>query len=92
MGTIYQVVVHGVKGEKMPVDLCNTEEQLMKMTLLQLKEKITKKLPETAEVEALRLIFENKMLDGNDKLLTHLGIEHMSVIQVVIRVRGGLNA
>lgn len=48
MGKIFQVMVHGLRGEKMFIDLCNTEEQMQKMTVRQLKEKIAEKLPETA--------------------------------------------
>ncbi|KAM3590886.1 uncharacterized protein V6R79_018298 [Siganus canaliculatus] len=45
MGKIYQVLVNGLRGEKMTIDLCNTEEQMQKMTVLQLKEKIIQRLP-----------------------------------------------
>lgn len=45
MGKIYQVVVHGVRGEKLMIDLCNTEEQMKSMTVRQLKDKIAEKLP-----------------------------------------------
>lgn len=48
MGKIYQVVVHGIRGEKKTIDLCNTEEQMKSMTVKQLKEKIADKLPGTA--------------------------------------------
>lgn len=48
MGKIYQAVVHGLRGEKMIVDLCNTDEQMQSMTVRQLKEKIAQRLPETA--------------------------------------------
>eukprot|EP00064_Thunnus_orientalis_P022696 superscaffoldBa00007900_g22910 len=48
MGKIYQVVVHGVSGEKMVIDLCDTEEQMQRMTVKQLKEKIVERLPECA--------------------------------------------
>lgn len=44
MGKIYQVVVNGFRGEKVILDLCNTEEQMQSMTVLQLKEKIEQKL------------------------------------------------
>lgn len=39
---------------------------------------------------ALRLIFTDKMLDGDDTKLSDYGIQHMSVIQMVMRVPGGL--
>ncbi|RVE60454.1 hypothetical protein OJAV_G00181140 [Oryzias javanicus] len=90
MGKIYQVVVHGLRGEKMIIDLCNTEEQMQKMTVLQLKEKIAQRLPESAGEESLRLIFTDKMLDEDSKLLSEYGIQNLSVIHMVIKVPGGL--
>lgn len=45
MGKLFQVVVHGAKGEKLIIDLCNTDEQMKSMTVLQLKEKIAEALP-----------------------------------------------
>ncbi|XP_068584461.1 uncharacterized protein zgc:194655 [Cebidichthys violaceus] len=92
MGKIYQVVVHGLRGEKMMIDLCNTDEQFKSLTVLQLKEKIAERLPETAGEEALRLIFTDKMLDGNELLLSEFGIQHMSVIHMVVKVPGGVTA
>nr|XP_040035908.1 uncharacterized protein zgc:194655 [Gasterosteus aculeatus aculeatus] len=92
MGKIYQVVVYGLRGEKMVVDLCNTDEQFKKMTVLQLKEKIAERLPGTAGLETLRLIFADKMLDGNELLLSDFGIQQQSIIQMVMRVPGGLIA
>ncbi|KAF0029181.1 hypothetical protein F2P81_018286 [Scophthalmus maximus] len=82
MGKIYQVVVHGLRGEKMTVDLCNTEEQMQTMTVLQLRERIAQKLPNNAD----------KMLDDDATLLSQYGIQHMSVIHMVLRVPGGLTA
>ncbi|XP_033182399.1 ubl_ubiquitin_like domain-containing protein [Anabas testudineus] len=90
MGKIYQVMVHGLRGEKMIVELCNTEEQMKSMTVKQLKERIAQRLPDTTGEESLRLIFTDKMLDGDDSLLSSYGIQHMSVIQMVVRVPGGL--
>ncbi|XP_037539729.1 uncharacterized protein zgc:194655 [Nematolebias whitei] len=92
MGKIYQVMVHGVRGEKMFIDLCNTEEQMQKMTVQQLRQKIAEKLPDTAGQENLRLIFTDKMLEGDETLLSEYGIQNKSVIQVLIRVPGGLTA
>ncbi|MEQ2186057.1 hypothetical protein GOODEAATRI_024719 [Goodea atripinnis] len=92
MGKIYQVMVHGLRGEKMMIDLCNTEEQMKKMTVLQLKEKIAERLPHTAGEDNLRLIFTDKNLEGDNSLLSEYGIQHMSVIQLVIKVPGGLTA
>ncbi|XP_054457122.1 uncharacterized protein zgc:194655 [Anoplopoma fimbria] len=92
MGKIYQVIVHGLRGEKMMVDLCNTDEQFKSMTVLQLKEKIAVRLPESAGQDALRLIFTDKQLDGNTVLLSEYGIQNQSVIHMVVRVPGGLTA
>ncbi|XP_034713183.1 uncharacterized protein zgc:194655 [Etheostoma cragini] len=92
MGKIYQVIVHGLRGDKMMIDLCNTDEQFKSMTVLQLKKKIAEKLPESAGEEALRLIFTDKMLDGDSEPLTGFGIQHLSVIQMVVRVPGGWTA
>ncbi|CAB1421415.1 unnamed protein product [Pleuronectes platessa] len=89
MGKIYQVVVHGLRGERIHIDLCNTEEQMQSMTVLQLKEKIEEKLPQSEGDATVRLFSENKLLDGDFTLLSEYGIQHMSVIRVVERVRGG---
>uniref|UniRef100_A0A667Y813 Ubiquitin-like domain-containing protein n=1 Tax=Myripristis murdjan TaxID=586833 RepID=A0A667Y813_9TELE len=92
MGKIYQVTVCGLRGEKMTIDLCNTEEQMQSMTVLQLKEKVAEKLPGGAgeSVQTLRLIFTDKMLEQDSALLSSFGIQHKSVIHMVIRVPGGL--
>ncbi|XP_041635666.1 uncharacterized protein zgc:194655 [Cheilinus undulatus] len=92
MGKTFQVVVHGPRGQKLIVDLCNTDEQMKNMKVLQLKEKIAEKLPETAGVEDLRLIFTDKELDGDNESLSSYGVQHMSVIMMVLRVHGGLTA
>ncbi|XP_074518514.1 uncharacterized protein LOC141784566 [Halichoeres trimaculatus] len=92
MGKTYQVVVHGPRGEKLLIDLCNTDEQMKSMTVLQLKEKIAERLPETAGVEAMRLIFTDKELNNDSEKLSTYGVQHMSVIMMVLRVKGGLTA
>ncbi|XP_045920891.1 uncharacterized protein zgc:194655 [Micropterus dolomieu] len=92
MGKLYQVVLNGLRGEKTTIDLCNTEDQMKSMTVMQLKEKIGQRLPENAGQDNLRLIFTDKMLDGDDELLSDFGIQHMSVIHMVLRVPGGLTA
>uniref|UniRef100_A0AAQ5ZDT1 Ubiquitin-like domain-containing protein n=2 Tax=Amphiprion TaxID=80969 RepID=A0AAQ5ZDT1_AMPOC len=92
MGKIYQVVVHGLRGEKMTIDLCNTEEQMKSMTVEQLKEKILQRLPGEAGQDNVRLVFTDKQLDGDSSLLTEYGVQHMSVIHMVLKVPGGLMA
>ncbi|CAG04600.1 unnamed protein product [Tetraodon nigroviridis] len=107
MGKIYQVVVHGIRGEKKTIDLCNTEEQMKSLTVKQLKGKIAERIPETAgkpvrglkftlysdwytDETAMRLIFADKMLEEDSDLLSSYGIQHMSILQMVIRLPGGL--
>uniref|UniRef100_A0A668AGA1 Ubiquitin-like domain-containing protein n=1 Tax=Myripristis murdjan TaxID=586833 RepID=A0A668AGA1_9TELE len=87
----YRVCVYGMRGEKVTIDLCDTEEQMQNMTVLQLKEKVAEKLPEFAveRIETLRLIFTDKELNEDSKLLSSYGIQHMSVIHAVIRIPGG---
>ncbi|XP_072315099.1 uncharacterized protein [Eucyclogobius newberryi] len=89
MGRLYQVLVTGFKGERMTVDLCNTDEQMRSMTVLQLKNKIVTKLPPNTEPDRLSLIFADERLDVETKLLTDYGIQHLSVIQLVLQVDGG---
>ncbi|XP_042367989.1 probable ubiquitin carboxyl-terminal hydrolase 5 isoform X1 [Plectropomus leopardus] len=89
MGKIYQVIVHGVKGQKVTIDLCNTEEQMKSITVLQLREKIAEKLPETKGDGAVRLIFTDKSLDDDSKKLSEYGVQHMSLIMIVLKVPGG---
>ncbi|XP_069575059.1 NEDD8 [Brachyistius frenatus] len=92
MGKIYQVVVNGLRGEKIMIDLCNTEEQMNSMTVKQLRENMAQKLPENIGEGNVRLIFTDKVLDENEKLLSHYGIQHMSVLHMVMKVPGGLEA
>uniref|UniRef100_A0A3Q1EJZ8 Ubiquitin-60S ribosomal protein L40-like n=1 Tax=Acanthochromis polyacanthus TaxID=80966 RepID=A0A3Q1EJZ8_9TELE len=89
MPRIYQVVVHGLRGEKMIIDLCNTEEQMKSMTVLQLKKKIFQKLPEGVGSDDLRLIFGDQALDEDSTLLCKYGVQHLSTIHIVIKVPGG---
>ncbi|XP_033466125.1 uncharacterized protein LOC117246373 [Epinephelus lanceolatus] len=92
MGKIYQVVVHGFRGEKVTIDLCNTEEQMKSITVLQLKDKIAEKVPANKGVEAIRLIFTDKALDDDKKKLSEYGVQHMSIILMVLKVPGGMTA
>lgn len=51
MGKIYQVLVEGLRGEKMTIDVGETEEEMNNTTVLQLKQKILKKLPGPSGME-----------------------------------------
>lgn len=84
----HQVIVHGLRGQKKLVTLGRTEEQFKNMTVRQLKEKIWEEFPETSGYH-VRLMFIDKMLDGDDTLLSHYGIQHMSGIHIIMKVPGG---
>lgn len=45
METLYGVIINGLRGEKVIVNLCRTEEQFKNMTVRQLKKKIWERLP-----------------------------------------------
>ena len=45
MGKIHQVIVIGLNGENMTIDLCKTEEEMKAITVLQLKVMIGERLP-----------------------------------------------
>uniref|UniRef100_A0A8C5A977 Ubiquitin-like domain-containing protein n=1 Tax=Gadus morhua TaxID=8049 RepID=A0A8C5A977_GADMO len=89
MGKIYQVIVIGLNGENMAIDLCNTEEQMKAMTVLQLKNKLGERLPGRS-VDNIRLIFTTDGLDDDERTLVSYGVQHKSAIQMVIKVPGGV--
>ncbi|XP_044197670.1 polyubiquitin-like [Thunnus albacares] len=83
MSKIYQVVVHGLMGQKKEIDLCDSEEQLQRMTVLQLKEKIAESFPEYAD-EFGRLTVGLHLRENvrDSTLLSECGIQHMSDLQL----------
>uniref|UniRef100_A0A3B3DJM0 Ubiquitin-like domain-containing protein n=1 Tax=Oryzias melastigma TaxID=30732 RepID=A0A3B3DJM0_ORYME len=85
----YRVVVQSLRGEMMEINLCDTEEEMQKITVLQLKEKIDQQLCQFDGVKYMHLIFTDKMLDEDSKPLSEYGIQNMSVIRMVIKVPGG---
>ncbi|KAG7259460.1 hypothetical protein CRUP_015104 [Coryphaenoides rupestris] len=87
----YQVTVIGLSGQRMTIDLCNTEEQMRTMTVQQLKTKIVADWPGGAAgalQDNLVLIFTDKQLEDAATLVSY-GVQHLSIIQVVLRVPGG---
>lgn len=48
MGKIYQVKVFGIDRELKVIDLCDSEEMIKKMTVLDLKKKVVERFPGTA--------------------------------------------
>uniref|UniRef100_A0A8C5AES4 Ubiquitin-like domain-containing protein n=1 Tax=Gadus morhua TaxID=8049 RepID=A0A8C5AES4_GADMO len=92
MGKIHQVIVIGLNGENMTVDLCKTEEEMKAIKVLQLKVMIGERLPGRAgnSMDNIRLIFATSVLDDDKKTLGSYGVQHKSVIQMVMRVPGGV--
>uniref|UniRef100_A0A3Q2EDZ3 Ubiquitin-like domain-containing protein n=1 Tax=Cyprinodon variegatus TaxID=28743 RepID=A0A3Q2EDZ3_CYPVA len=90
---IYQIVVLGAKGGDLTIDLCTYQEEMERLTVMNLKQKIAESLTEKAGGECLvrdmRLIFGNKTLEEKKRLLDY-GIQHLSRIHMVIPLDGGL--
>uniref|UniRef100_A0A667Y819 Ubiquitin-like domain-containing protein n=1 Tax=Myripristis murdjan TaxID=586833 RepID=A0A667Y819_9TELE len=84
-----QVRVNGINNGMVTTNLCNTKEQMQKMTVLQLKQKVAEKVPGGAESERLTLIFNNKTLNPDSAPLSSFEIQHNSVIHLVRTVSGG---
>lgn len=51
---------------------------------------VTVSLYMCSDMDNIRLIFADEHLDDDTKLLSDYGVQHMSVIQITIRVDGGL--
>uniref|UniRef100_A0A672GH60 Ubiquitin-like domain-containing protein n=1 Tax=Salarias fasciatus TaxID=181472 RepID=A0A672GH60_SALFA len=87
----YIVIVYGVNKEKMTIDVCDAENELKKVTLNQLKQKIARRLPGNGEsaMTDMKLIFAGERLEG-DKPLSEYGLVHRSTIQLVMTLDGGL--
>ncbi|CAL8376360.1 unnamed protein product [Gadus morhua 'NCC'] len=91
MGSIYQVMLIGLNGENIFIDLCETEEQMKAMTVLQLKEKIGERLPgrQSQDLRNIHLIFITDLLKDDERTLVSYGVQHKSAIHMVIKVPGG---
>ncbi|KAJ8366961.1 hypothetical protein AAFF_G00336300 [Aldrovandia affinis] len=90
MGKIYQVIIIGLKGEKIAVDVGHSEEEMGSMTVLQLKHRIAEKMPGNSgnNGEGLRLIYTKYQLE-DAKNLSEYDVKDKSVIQLVLRLPGG---
>uniref|UniRef100_UPI00398F86D6 uncharacterized protein n=1 Tax=Pristiophorus japonicus TaxID=55135 RepID=UPI00398F86D6 len=90
MGKIYQVIVVGLKGEKMAVDISHSETEFNEMTILKFKEKLLKKLPGQAgaTIDDLRLLFAKNELEDGSKFSGYQ-IKNKSTILMVLRLPGG---
>ncbi|CAL8385422.1 unnamed protein product [Arctogadus glacialis] len=91
MGKIYLFIVIGLNRENMTIDLCDTEEQMKAMTLLQLKKKICERLPGRAgnSIDNIRLIYATSVLLDDEMTLGSYGVQHKSVIHMEIRKTDG---
>ncbi|KAM4564231.1 polyubiquitin-B-like [Fundulus diaphanus] len=90
---IYQVVVTGLDGQKITIDLCDNEKDMQRITVQDLKTKIAGKLPGNPGrmMSDMKLIFGNKRLEADGKRLFEYGIMHKSCIHMVISLDGGLS-
>uniref|UniRef100_A0A8C5GAW6 Ubiquitin-like domain-containing protein n=1 Tax=Gouania willdenowi TaxID=441366 RepID=A0A8C5GAW6_GOUWI len=90
---VIQVIVYGYNKERMTVDLCSSEKEMEKLTVLHLKQKIALKMNLTSSesdiVVDMQLIFAGKRLDRNDVTLSSCKLIHQSVIQMVMTMDGG---
>ncbi|XP_006010278.1 uncharacterized protein ZGC:194655 [Latimeria chalumnae] len=91
MGKIYQVIVLGMKGEKLSIDVAQSEKEFNETTVLILKRKVLERIPGADEPEELRLLFANKQLE-DEKILSHYEIRDKSSIMLVVRLPGGTGA
>ncbi|XP_028668972.1 polyubiquitin-like [Erpetoichthys calabaricus] len=88
MGKIFQVIIYGLRDEKIIIDLGSTEEEMNNTTVLELKTKIVLRLPGNSDSpEDLRLIFANKELKDSAKLSDYQ-IKDNSVILMILRLPG----
>uniref|UniRef100_A0A672FGW8 Ubiquitin-like domain-containing protein n=1 Tax=Salarias fasciatus TaxID=181472 RepID=A0A672FGW8_SALFA len=80
-----QIKVHGPRGEKKIIDLCEKEEQLEKMSVLLLKKIIVQQLSINGD---LRLVFHGETMEESSMLSTY-SIKHMSTIYMILVLPGG---
>ncbi|KAK6474906.1 polyubiquitin-like [Huso huso] len=83
MGKIYQIYVIGMEGEKMTIDVGESEEALNEALKILLQ-----KLPGSQSAEDLRLLFGSKQLEDTDKFSAH-EIKDKSTVLMVLRLPGG---
>ncbi|KAI4808355.1 hypothetical protein CgunFtcFv8_006318 [Champsocephalus gunnari] len=81
-----QLRVSGPRGEEKVIDVCENEEDLKKITVKQLREKITRELEISADI---RMVYRTEQLEESDLLLSY-GIRHMSTIHTLLMLPGGI--
>ncbi|XP_075948761.1 uncharacterized protein LOC142950945 isoform X6 [Anarhichas minor] len=86
---VVQVLIRGLRGTMMTMDLCDTVEQFMSITVLQLKEKIIERLDDIVLREDQLILMSSACRLKDDRFLSDCGIQNMSTIDVVLRLPGG---
>ncbi|KAM8747860.1 uncharacterized protein AB9X84_015740 [Acanthopagrus schlegelii] len=85
---VFQLIVHPpTGGDGQVIDVCDNEEQMKKMTVLQLKQIINKTFMITDG--DLQLVFGLEPLEEETLLAAH-NIKHMSTIHSVLKLPGGV--
>uniref|UniRef100_A0A672Z9V7 Ubiquitin-like domain-containing protein n=1 Tax=Sphaeramia orbicularis TaxID=375764 RepID=A0A672Z9V7_9TELE len=77
-----QLNVTGPRGEEKIIDLCDSEDQMKRLTVMHLKKKIIKEL-------GIGKVITFCTLDESH-LLTDYGIRHLSIIHTLLILPGGI--
>ncbi|RVE60473.1 hypothetical protein OJAV_G00181080 [Oryzias javanicus] len=87
---VVQVKVKSYDGLELPVDLAESEDDMKRLTLQQLKEKIERLPGNPAQMTTeTTLTYGGKRLDSNSKTLGEYGLKPKALIQMVVTVHGG---
>ncbi|XP_043923879.1 polyubiquitin-like [Protopterus annectens] len=84
MVKIYQVVIVGIKQEKLTLDVANSESKFNSVTVAELKKQVAENVPGIPE---FRLIFATTQLEDG-KTLSDYGIQDKSILMAVLRLPG----
>uniref|UniRef100_A0A672Z9X8 Ubiquitin-like domain-containing protein n=1 Tax=Sphaeramia orbicularis TaxID=375764 RepID=A0A672Z9X8_9TELE len=84
---VIQVRVIGPAKREILVDVCDNQEQMKKVTVLELRKKIIDRLGISQDSD-LRLVFTTETLE-DCRLLVSCGIQHMSTVHTLLRQPGG---
>ncbi|XP_043923933.1 polyubiquitin-like [Protopterus annectens] len=90
MGKKYQLIVLGLRQERIVLDVADSDHEFKKMNVQQVKEKLSERIPGCPRTEDFRLIFADKQLNDNQKL-SECGIKNKSSVMMVLRLPGGIN-
>ncbi|KAJ4948545.1 hypothetical protein JOQ06_020078 [Pogonophryne albipinna] len=81
-----QLRVNGPRGDEKVLDLCEDEEDLKRLTVLQLKKRIVRDMKIGDDI---RMVFRTEILEESSLLLSY-GIKHMSTIHTLLMLPGGM--